>query len=66
LSGVNPPGTIVTSTAGDQTTGYPQLSMNYTSHYTFPSGWMKGIQVGGTAILGWFFRDSYYFEGHRD
>ena len=61
LSGVNVPGTIVTSQSGDSTTGYPKIGMNVTSVYTLSSGWAKGLEVGGTAILGWGIRNFYYY-----
>jgi len=61
---VNPgfalPGTIVTTRAGDVTTGYPEWSTNFTSVYTLPAGWAKGFQFGGTLNLAWK-RYSYYY-----
>lgn len=54
------PGTIVTTTAGQVTTGYPEWAANFTSVYTLPSGWAKGFEFGGTLNLAWK-RYAYYY-----
>ena len=55
------PGTIVTSRAGDRTNGNPEYSLNLTSVYTVPKGWLKGFRVGGSALLGWRNTAFYYY-----
>ena len=60
LSGVTPPASIQTTVAGEATVGYPELSANFTSVYTIPSGTFKGFKFGGTAADGWKYV-SYYF-----
>lgn len=59
--GFTVPGTIVTSQSGDSTTGYPTFSTNFTSMYTIPSGWIKGVKFGGTVNLAWERNDYYYY-----
>lgn len=61
ITGVTPPGTIVTSRSGDRTTGYPELSLNFTSMYTVPEGRFKGLKLGGTASFFWRKGDYYYY-----
>lgn len=61
LTGLNLPPTIVTSRAGDRTTGYPELSFNFTNVYTFATGMLKGVKVGGTARASWRLGDYYYY-----
>jgi outer membrane receptor protein involved in Fe transport len=60
LTGLSLPQTIVTSRAGDRTTGYPELSFNFTSVYTLSTGLLKGVRFGGTASVAWG-RGDYYF-----
>jgi hypothetical protein len=60
VQGVSPADTIITSRAGDRTTGYPEFSMNFTNMYTFSQGALKGLRLGGTANLAWR-RGDYYF-----
>lgn len=57
--GFVPPGTIITSQAGDDTTGYPEYGINYTNVYTFNRSWLRGFKVGGTVALAWKFRSFY-------
>lgn len=59
--GFTPIGHIVTSTAGEFAVGYPKYSANMTSLYTFPSGWLKNFQLGGTAAGSWENRRYYYY-----
>jgi hypothetical protein len=59
-SGVVIPGSIVAAQSGDTTVGYPKLSMNFTSVYTFTSGWLNGFRAGGTAIGSWDYAAFYY------
>lgn len=61
LTGLTLPGTIVTSQAGDHTTGYPELSFNFTNVYTFSNGLLKGFKAGGTASTSWRRGDYYYY-----
>ena len=61
LAGVTVPGTIITSQAGQPTTGYPEYSLSGTSVYTIASGFAKGFEVGGTETLGWKNRDYLYY-----
>lgn len=61
ITGITPVDEIVTSRAGDRTTGYPELSMNFTNMYTVPSGVLKGFRIGGTANLAWRRGDYYYY-----
>ena len=53
LTGVSVAGAVPVAIAGESTTGYPEFSVNLTSLYTVPSGPLKGVEVGGTAIGGW-------------
>ena len=59
--GFTPPGNIVTNVAGESSTGYPKFSAVYTTDYQFSTGWLKGLSVGGTASLGWQYRQYYYY-----
>lgn len=61
LTGVTPVDTIVTSRAGDRTTGYPEFSLNFTNMYTVSSGRLKGLRIGGTANFSWRLADYYYY-----
>jgi outer membrane receptor protein involved in Fe transport len=61
LTGLNLPTTIVTSQSGDRTTGYPELSFNFTNVYTFATGALKGFKLGGTASASWGRGDFYYY-----
>lgn len=51
--GFTPPGKILVTQAGDSTVGYPEISVNFTNAYSFRSGRLKGLTIGGTAGLGW-------------
>ena len=42
-----PVGTIPIMTSGDQVQGYPQISVNYESVYTFDHGALRGFRAGG-------------------
>jgi len=59
--GFTPAGTIVTNVAGEKSVGYPTTSFVYTSNYTFNEGWVKGVSIGGTASVGWKYRQYYFF-----
>ncbi len=61
LTGITPPGTIVGAIAGQQTTGYPVYSADFTSLYTFSSGWPKGFSIGGSVTAQWKYKQYYYF-----
>lgn len=61
LTGLNLPAQIVASKAGDRTTGYPELSFNYTNVYTFSTGALKGVKLGGTVSASWGRGDYYYY-----
>ena len=61
ITGITPPDTIVTSRAGDRTTGYPEMSFSFTNVYTVPSGTFKGLRFGGTANVAWRLADYYYY-----
>ena len=55
------PGTINAFTSGDKTVGYPQLSANLTSVYTFSHRALKGLDVGGTVSGSWKALQYYYY-----
>ena len=59
--GFKPPGTIITNVAGEKSTGYPTYSFVFTNNYTFTEGPVKGLSIGGTASLGWQYRQFYYY-----
>ncbi len=61
ITGITPPDTIVTSRAGDHTTGYPEMSFNFTNVYTFSESFLRGFKVGGTANVAWRLADYYYY-----
>jgi outer membrane receptor protein involved in Fe transport len=61
LTGLTLPATIVTSQAGDRTTGYPELSFNFTNVDTVSTGVLRGFKVGGTASVFWRKGDYYYY-----
>jgi hypothetical protein len=61
ITGITPPNTIVTSSAGDHTTGYPEMSFNFTNVYTVGNGIFKGLKIGGTANVAWRLADYYYY-----
>ena len=56
-----PPGTIPVSLSGEKTTGYPLYSLNSTHVYNFTSERLRGFKIGGTASLGWKYRNFYYY-----
>ncbi len=65
LTGMTPLDTIVTSRDGDRTTGYPELSLNFTNMYTFTAGALKGFRIGGTGLFMRRLADYYYYpEGY--
>lgn len=55
------PGSIPIAQAGDHTVGYPSISSNLTSVYTFTSSWLKGFEIGGTATGNWKYNEFYYY-----
>lgn len=59
--GFVPPASVEVARAGDQTTGYPTYSLAFTNVYTVPTGWLKGLRVGGTARAAWDIRRYYYY-----
>lgn len=61
LTGLTLPPTIVTSQSGDRTTGYPEMSFNFTSITTIAEGALKGVRFGGTANVQWRRGDYYYY-----
>lgn len=61
LTGVTPAGTIVTSSDGDRTTGYPEFSLNLINFYSFQSAPLKGFRVGVIANVAWRTGDYYYY-----
>ncbi len=61
ITGITPPAEIVTSRAGDHTTGYPEMSFSFTNVFTVPSGALKGFKFGGTANVAWRVADYYYY-----
>lgn len=63
LTGVAPVESIVTSKVGDKTTGYPEISFNFTSIHTIQNGFLKGFRYGGSANVSWRTRDYYYYSG---
>ncbi len=61
ITGITPVDQIVTSRAGDHTTGYPEMSFSFTNVYTVPEGVFKGLKFGGTANVAWRLADYYYY-----
>jgi hypothetical protein len=61
IMGVTPPDQIVTSRAGDHTTGYPEMSFSFTNVLTVPEGAFKGFKIGGTTNVAWRLADYYYY-----
>ena len=61
LTGISPPGTIVGAVAGQQTTGYPEYSGNFTSLYTISDGFLKGLSLGGSVSASWKYHQFYYY-----
>ena len=67
LRGVTPIPEIVVARSGDKTTGYPEMSFNFTNMYTIAEGFLKGVRLGGTANLAWKRADYYYYpNGYGD
>ncbi len=58
-----PVGVVVVSKAGDLAAGNPKYSANLTSIYTFSSGWLRGVRVGGTIAKSWTMTSYQYYEG---
>ena len=58
--GFKPPGDIAVAVAGEETVGYPEYTFNMTQMYTFATGWLKGVRLGGTLLRSWRNR-AYYF-----
>lgn len=61
IAGFTPVPEIVTSRAGDRTTGYPEYSANLTGVYTYRRGPFKGLTVGGTVTAERNRGDFYYY-----
>jgi hypothetical protein len=61
IPGIGIPGSINVAQNGDATTGYPVFSFNVTSVYVIPTGWLKGVRLGGTVSAGWKNRAYYYY-----
>lgn len=59
--GFTPPGTIVAAKSGDITNGFPRYSVNFTSVYTWQTGWAKGFKAGGSASAAWDNLLYYYY-----
>jgi hypothetical protein len=59
--GFTPPGEVATIVAGEKTTGYGEYSLNYTTMYTFPTGPLKGLRLGGNVALDWNNRAFYFY-----
>ena len=65
IAGFTPVSDIITTRAGDLTTGYPEYSANFTSIYTFKRGTLRGFRAGGTVTAEWNRGDFYYYpEGY--
>ncbi len=56
-----PVGTIPIMTSGDQVQGYPQISVNYESVYTFDRGPLKGLRAGGAFQGNWKYTAFYFY-----
>lgn len=57
-----PAGFLVVSRAGDLAAGNPKYSVNFTNIYTFGTGWLKGVRIGGTVAKSWLMTSYYYYE----
>jgi hypothetical protein len=55
------PGAIPVAVAGEQTVGYPKFNFNLTQMYTFSTGRLKGLRLGGTVTRTWKNAAYYYF-----
>lgn len=53
-------GTYIQQKKGDYTVGYPVFSTNTVTDYTFTTGPIKGLGIGGALFLAWYNR-TYYF-----
>jgi outer membrane receptor protein involved in Fe transport len=58
-----PIGTVVVSKSGDLSAGNPKYAANLTSVYTFSSGWLRGLKLGGTVAKAWTMTSYRYYEG---
>ena len=58
-----PVGTVVVARAGDLAAGNPKYSANLTGIYTFTSGLLRGVRLGGTVSKSWTVTSYYYYEG---
>lgn len=63
LADARPVGTVVVAKAGDLAAGNPKYSANFTGIYTFTSGWLRGVRLGGTASKSWTVTSYRYYEG---
>ena len=59
--GFKPPGDIAVAAAGEATVGYPEYTFNLTQLYTFDTGLLKGVRLGGTVLHSWRNRAYYFF-----
>lgn len=59
--GFAPIGQIPTSVAGELTTGYPEVSANFSGMYSVTEGRLRGVRIGSTFRVGWFNRKYYYY-----
>lgn len=57
----SPVGNIPIMRSGDQVQGYPQLSFNYETVYTFDHGVLKGLRIGGAFQGTWKYSAFYYY-----
>jgi outer membrane receptor protein involved in Fe transport len=58
-----PIGNVVVSKAGDLAAGNPRYSANLTGIYTFSSGRIRGVKLGGTLSKSWTVTSYRYYEG---
>jgi len=54
------PGKIIAFQSGQRTAGYPQYSLSLTNVYTFSSGFIKGLEIGGSVNASWRRLVDYY------
>jgi len=55
------PGVIPITAVGDITSGFPRVALNYTTVYTLRSGFLKGLELGGTFNAAWKRAEYYYY-----
>lgn len=59
--GFTPPGNIVAAASGDETTGYPEFSINCTNVYAFDHGPLKGLELGTSVRSYWKYKYYYFY-----